>query len=95
MALIVNEVVSNSYKHAFNKQPETAEISFFLESQGKKVLLTIKDNGSGFKEKTTSPDSLGMEIISGLVEQLNGKYSYKSAGNRGSVFSLEFDNPLK
>jgi two-component sensor histidine kinase len=87
MALIINEVVTNSFKHAFNgAQP--GKISVEIKREANKLALTISDNGIGFNLANFRSDSLGMEIIRGLVEQLSGEYSY--TGNTGTTFSLTF-----
>ncbi len=89
MSLIVNEVVSNAYKHAFDKG-QTGEILFTLKLKNEKVELIISDNGKGFKEDEVKTDSLGVEIVSGLAEQLGGKYKFKSEVDKGTIFSLTF-----
>ncbi len=53
LALIVNELITNAYKHAFNMIKEgVVEISLF--ENNKQVFLTIKDNGSGFDKTVVS-----------------------------------------
>lgn len=72
LGLIVNELVTNSFKHAFKRASEgLIEVSFTKENEGYK--LVVKDNGSGFDPNNKpKQQSLGMELIQMLVEQLNG-----------------------
>lgn len=90
-SLIVNEVVTNIYKHAFDNQKKgrlSVEIS---EEQGK-VAINIKDNGKGLPENfdgLSRDGSLGLRLIDILTKQLNGKYRYHSL-DRGTLFSLNF-----
>jgi two-component sensor histidine kinase len=76
-ALIMNELVSNSYKHAFDDKNGNIFIS--LVKVEDTYILEIEDDGKGYDKDTTS--NLGLLIIKTLVEsQLNGTvyiHSYK------------------
>jgi len=68
--LIVNEALTNAFKHAFNHS-QKGEIKIELYDTATKYYLSIQDNGSGFDEK--SKDSLGMSVIDTLATiQLEG-----------------------
>lgn len=84
IALIINEVVTNSYKHAFIKK-EKGEIRVTAILDENMLTITVHDDGIGFSELPTN-DSLGMSIIDGLVSQINGNYSY--TGEDGSTFKM-------
>ncbi|CAN5565302.1 hypothetical protein BH10BAC1_BH10BAC1_09290 [soil metagenome] len=87
LALIVNELVTNSYKHAFGKLKEgTIEIS--LIENNKKVFLRIKDNGPGYDFQKASESSVGLDIVHGLVEQINATLSYDNQS--GSTYDISF-----
>lgn len=71
LGLLINELMTNAFKHAFVGR-ESGLISVSLKNTLKDCHLIIKDNGVGLPanaEKTGS--SLGMELIYILVEQLN------------------------
>jgi len=87
MALIINEVVTNSFKHAFNGN-NNGKIVVEIKKVANKLVLNIADNGIGFNLANFRSDSLGMEIIRGLADQLSGEYSY--TGNEGTSFNLTF-----
>jgi two-component sensor histidine kinase len=76
MGLIINEVISNSIKYAFTGRNQ-GEISLKLkyDSINKITSFQLSDNGMGadlsFKE--LSKDSLGIELIKSLCEQLDGE----------------------
>ena len=74
LGLIINELVSNSLKHAF-KENITGEIKIILEKDKDIYTLTVKDDGIGlpddFDLKNTS--SLGMLLVNSLVNQLEGE----------------------
>ncbi|HBQ61871.1 MAG TPA: hypothetical protein DD671_20280 [Balneolaceae bacterium] len=93
-SLIVNEVITNSIKHAFKEQ-ESGEIHVQLSNKDSLVSLNITDDGNGFADKTpvgsSKSTSLGRELIDALVIQLEGTYDYGSKKDHsGSVFSMEF-----
>ena len=88
LALIVNELITNAYKHAFNMIKEgVVEISLF--ENNKEVFLTIKDNGSGFDKTVVSKNSIGMDILNGLVEQISGTYQLTS-NEKGTLYKISF-----
>jgi two-component sensor histidine kinase len=88
LGLIVNELITNAYKHAFtNKKEGLIEIS--LLENNNQVFLTIKDNGSGFDKNVAPKNSIGMEILGGLIEQIDGTYSLNSDA-KGTVFKISF-----
>ncbi len=74
--LIINELISNTFKHAFNNQSQ-GKIKIQLQKKGQQeFILTYADNGPGLPFKEIQPDFkyLGMKIISGLIEgQLQGQ----------------------
>ncbi|WP_337866926.1 sensor histidine kinase [Ignavibacterium sp.] len=80
--LIVNEVVTNSIKHAFPGR-QKGRIDITLEKKNHIISLTVKDNGIGvpvdFDQNNNK--SLGLQLIKLLVVQLNGKYKiYREQG---------------
>lgn len=100
--LILNELVTNSLKHAF---PEAAgdqqqgagcdrEISIQLrrDDPGRLVLM-VADNGVGFPAHLDfrNTDSLGMQIVSVLVQQLDATIDLKVGD--GTCFTIAFDLP--
>lgn len=88
MALIANEVVTNCYKHAFGSRIE-GKIWFSIESKGARITMSVKDDGVGFDWDEPKSDSLGIEIIKGLADQIDADYSFVVDG--GTAFSLSFE----
>ena len=87
LALIINEVITNSYKHAFENRSD-GKIVIKITLKEEIMTIVIADDGKGFVKMQIS-DSLGMGIIDGLIEQINGDYSY--SGKNGSQFNLSFN----
>jgi two-component sensor histidine kinase len=87
--LIVNEVVSNAYKHAFNKVLKgKIDISFTIENKLCKII--ISDDGVGLPKdfNLNNLNSLGLELIDALVNQLEG--NYKMVSDKGTKIEVEF-----
>ncbi len=91
IGIIINELITNSYQHAFNESNENSAISIVLRKKGKVVELIYKDNGKGYVE-TESIDSFGMDLIRTMVEQLSGKMEFSTEGEWTTVFSIEFED---
>jgi two-component sensor histidine kinase len=88
LALIINEIVTNCFKHAF-KDTGDGTISVILIENNKIVNLTINDDGIGMNlNKDVLSESIGIDILEGLVEQIDGKYAFTV--NKGTQFKLTF-----
>ena len=84
--LILNELITNSLKHAFAGQ--NGEINIKLFQENGKINLYISDNGVGFSTKNTI-DSLGLTLVSTLVkEQLKGTITINS--NNGVEVAIQW-----
>jgi two-component sensor histidine kinase len=69
-SLLLNELINNSYKHAFTKT-ENPKIYIHFEKQGKKYVFEYFDNGS-FKNEKSPKQAMGMKIIEMMNKQLKG-----------------------
>lgn len=88
--LIINELISNSFKHAFINQSHP-KISVRLKKKGdRKYLLEISDNGKGLAENfdIRNTASLGMQLVVTLTEQLDGIID--TFNKDGAVFRINF-----
>ena len=92
-ALILNELVSNSLKHAFRDGQKGTMSIIMRQSNDGTTLLKVKDNGSGISEdiEIERVKSLGLKLVKNIVyKQLNGKIEV--IRNMGTEFSIEFKN---
>lgn len=89
-SLLLNELITNSYKHAFNGKDSGNIYISFIKKQGEFV-FHFRDDGNGFdysndvKEKT-----LGLNLIEAFSKQLKGKLEYNSAKGMGTEIKLHF-----
>jgi len=89
LGLIVNELVTNSLKHAF-PEGNSGEITVDFHPIDDHYEFTIKDNGVGFPEDLDfqNTDSLGMQIVNSLTDQIDGKIELDN--NNGTEFKISF-----
>jgi PAS domain S-box-containing protein len=89
-ALILNELVSNSLKHAFVGRTEgTLSIDLrYLEKN--QLLLSVRDDGIGLPESFSlqNQKSLGIRLVSMLIRQLHGELSMSLES--GTCFEIKF-----
>lgn len=90
--LILNELIVNSYKHAFKYKSEGI-IEIDISRSGGTIILSYKDDGIGmpvdFDEEEIG--SQGFNLIYSLTEKLYGDFSFnKKTGYKGIECTLEF-----
>lgn len=92
LGLIVNEVVTNAFKHAF-ADGRAGRLSVVLdEPEPGEGRLVIRDDGPGRTEtKKADRKGMGSSLIDGFAHQIGGTYTYENDG--GTVFSMVF--PLR
>jgi two-component sensor histidine kinase len=94
LGLILNEAITNSIKYAF-PDGRSGVISISLGSTGGgHWLLNISDNGIGIPDhfKNKKPGSLGMSLIAGLSEDIDGNFSLESSN--GTTVKILFVHDL-
>ena len=87
--LIINELLSNSIKHAFDINGGIINIKG--ESKNKEYIIYISDNGKGLSEnfEIKKLNSLGFKLILGLTDQINGDFKFNRL-EKGVEFILNF-----
>ena len=74
LGLILNELVSNALKHAFNKNG--GKLSIELKVEQKSLLFTVKDNGRGIKtDAKDKKEGFGLRLIDSLARKLKATVS--------------------
>ena len=95
LGLLLNEVISNSFKYAFDEvENGKIEIQLHKSSLSDEYTIIIGDNGKGYDRNLLSSDNstLGLELIKILANQLNG--TIERIEKPGTYYILKF-RPLK
>lgn len=90
-ALILNELISNSYKHAFD-QGTSGVIDITVSQKEDQVEFIIQDNGKGIEEdilKDDSKSSLGLTIVKTLIRQVDGTIDIKNDDGTTAKFQFK------
>jgi len=89
LSLIINEIITNCYKHAFiGKEKGKITINFTKDQEFYK--LTIEDNGNGLPADFNPKNihSIGFDLIQGLTKQLAGTFDWHS--QNGTTIIITF-----
>ncbi|MDD3925930.1 MAG: GAF domain-containing protein [bacterium] len=95
LALVLNELLINAIKHAFDGREE-GRVEVDMREDDKAVSLVVKDDGRGVPEgfKLDSHSNLGLQIVRNLVERdLRGSLTYYN--DQGAVWCIRFVKDLK
>jgi PAS domain S-box-containing protein len=88
--LLINELVTNAFKHAFPNQKGELKINLEVK-EDQQITLTVADNGKGFPPNLdweNSP-SLGLRLVRLLTQQLDAELNFQTSEN-GTIFSVQF-----
>jgi len=90
LGLILNEAITNSIKYAFPNDREGVVKITVSNTTGHQYLLEISDNGIGMPSDLNNKKvgSLGMSLMEGLSEDLDGTFSIEN--NNGTVIKIAF-----
>jgi PAS domain S-box-containing protein len=89
MGLIINEIVTNTIKHAFPGELK-GELFIKMAKDGKNIMIIVADNGVGLPEKleVKKTGTLGMQLVYNLVRQIGGELELKRS--EGTEFRIKF-----
>ena len=88
--LIINEIVSNALKYAFDEKTEDGEISIKMSLNKDNLVLKIGDNGKGLPKNIDyrNTESLGLQLVVTLTDQLSGTIELNS--EKGTNYTIIF-----
>jgi two-component system, sensor histidine kinase PdtaS len=89
LGIIVNELITNSYKHAFDDTIHTPQIQIVLEKMKNEFVLIYSDNGIGYTPRDHST-TFGLELIDTMVVQISGKMEFYSDEFWKTNFKITF-----
>lgn len=90
LGLILNEAITNSIKYAFPNDREGVIKIALSNTSDSQYLLEISDNGIGIPSHSNNKraGSLGMSLMAGLSEDLDGSLSIEN--NNGAIIRILF-----
>jgi two-component sensor histidine kinase len=93
LGLVVNELVSNAYRHAYAADAPSGSIVVRLSGWPEgQVRLEVRDDGCGLPAgfALDKVPSMGMRLVETLAQQLRGTLTWDS-NEEGTRFLLRFD----
>ncbi len=90
LGLVINELLTNAYKHAF-PTGRSGHITVSLTENEQHFTVSVADDGKGLPDGFNYYDSktLGMELVFILVEQLESELKVKTEKDKGTTFSFD------
>ena len=92
LGLILNEIVTNSIKYVFKKQPQqNGQLAISIKQVNQLITITVHDSGKGFPEDFShGPEnrSLGIYLIKTLTDQIDGNVQFSN--DKGAKICLTF-----
>lgn len=88
--LIINELLTNAIKYAFPDNEKGGVISISVKEKKGLVEISVADNGKGLPKSfdVNKTNSLGLQLVSTLTEQLDGKLVVQN--QTGAKFTITF-----
>ncbi|ADK82863.1 sensor histidine kinase [Sediminispirochaeta smaragdinae] len=88
LALILNELCTNAFEHAFPDGTQ-GRIEVFVAAKEAYFTVTVTDNGKGFSDHMLQEQAtgFGLTIVQKLIEQIDATLSRESKG-KGTIFSM-------
>lgn len=93
VALIVNELLQNSYAHAFQQvTPQNPQIHLQVNQENDIIKIIVTDNGSGYDTDQVFDDCLGLIIVESFVKsKLSGRLAVQSdAGGTTTAIMFKY-----
>ena len=94
IGLIVNELLTNSFKYAFpNNRKGAIELNMERENSGLMV-LSVADDGVGQKQEEHAENKgFGKQMIDLLVHQLDGQLTYENTNGIKATLKFKWQHP--
>jgi two-component sensor histidine kinase/ActR/RegA family two-component response regulator len=87
LGLVIAELISNSYAHAFPNGTGTISVWLVPSESGSEAIITFRDDGVGFAESGNSRRH-GLGLVKRLMEQVGG--SAELCSDQGTKWTLKF-----
>ncbi len=90
LGLIINELITNSFKYAF-EESKTGSVKISLKHLNPQTYsLSVSDTGKGLPNDIDirNTETLGLQLVDTLVQQINASLSYSY--QKGAIFVINF-----
>lgn len=91
IGLITAELITNSYKYAFDRRK--GEVTIGFNKDAGKMIYSYADNGKGFDSNTNAGSGLGLSLVQMLADELDGELEID--GTNGFSLNLVFSGPTE
>jgi len=89
IGLILNELITNTTKYAFDDFKPENKLSISCKIHKNTLKLIISDNGKGYSQnKNVHPKSLGIELVTEMVKQLNATITINSTKGTENIIEI-------
>jgi PAS domain S-box-containing protein len=78
VALMLNELVTNALKHAFDGRPGTLDVA--VRRNGHDFFITVADDGAGMADGALAKRSFGRTLVETLGRQLQARTEWSATG---------------
>jgi two-component sensor histidine kinase len=94
LGLIINELLTNSYKYAFTNRSFGTITIELKEKNAEELELHVSDNGAGLPENfdPSTLNSLGVKLVKGLSNQIKGTVRFENRD--GTHCFIHFKKPV-
>ena len=92
LGLVINELISNSLKYAF-QEGKQGIISVSIKELNNQLILNVKDNGIGIQEKEIMSGSFGYRLLNAFKKQLNAELEVD--GRNGTNVKMLINDYMK
>ncbi|MDR3610809.1 MAG: sensor histidine kinase [Ignavibacteriaceae bacterium] len=91
--LLINEIISNSFKHAF-PDGRSGNVQLSIQDSADQYIMVVSDDGIGLPDniKLENHSPFGLLLISTLVDQINGNIVLEK--QNGTKFTINFPNKI-
>jgi len=92
-ALILNEIITNAYKHGFRYR-KSGNINIYLSKRDRKISIEVENDGAPLPSDFSlqSASTLGMTLIQTLSQQLDARLSVKNEKKVSISFEFEYQD---
>ena len=95
VGLILNELITNTFKYAFTTYSKNNILHLSCSLKNETILLVITDNGIGYNKEEIQKGSLGLDMVTEMVRQLNGKITTETKNGVKNTIEIPCNKPVK